>query len=130
MVNREGAAERGTRRASAGALALGLILAFGCATPGLKDGAVAGSVLGAATGTAVSSNRGAGAIVGAGIGAILGALVGVALGDRDDRGPDRDGDGVVDRQDNCPEVPNRGQGDADGDGRGDACDPPGPAPYR
>jgi hypothetical protein len=27
--------------------------------------------------------------------------------------------------DNCPAVDNAGQGDADGDGRGDACDAPG-----
>jgi MYXO-CTERM domain-containing protein len=35
----------------------------------------------------------------------------------------RDGDGVPDDQDNCPEVANPAQGDADGDGLGDACDP-------
>lgn len=39
--------------------------------------------------------------------------------------PERDGDrdGYVDAEDNCAEVPNRRQGDADGDGWGDACDP-------
>ncbi|MCA9517169.1 MAG: HYR domain-containing protein, partial [Myxococcales bacterium] len=32
---------------------------------------------------------------------------------------DHDGDGVIDRDDNCPEVANAAQGDADGDGLGD-----------
>jgi Thrombospondin type 3 repeat len=45
--------------------------------------------------------------------------------------PDRDGDGVGDSGDDCPEVPDPGQTDSDGDGIGDACDagvPPGPGP--
>lgn len=37
---------------------------------------------------------------------------------------DRDSDGVNDPDDNCPEVPNPDQADTDGDGKGDACDPP------
>jgi hypothetical protein len=36
---------------------------------------------------------------------------------------DRDGDGVPDASDNCPDNPNPGQVDTDGDGAGDACDP-------
>ena len=35
---------------------------------------------------------------------------------------DRDGDGITDVLDNCPEVPNAEQGDCDADGRGDACE--------
>ncbi len=36
--------------------------------------------------------------------------------------PDRDGDGVSDRNDLCPAAADAGQGDLDRDGRGDACD--------
>ncbi|HEX9824844.1 MAG TPA: Ig-like domain-containing protein [Actinomycetota bacterium] len=36
---------------------------------------------------------------------------------------DRDGDGVIDADDNCVDDPNPGQADHDGDGQGDACDP-------
>jgi subtilisin family serine protease len=35
---------------------------------------------------------------------------------------DRDGDGIPDHLDNCPDVPNPDQADTDGDGVGDACD--------
>lgn len=34
---------------------------------------------------------------------------------------DRDGDGVCDGEDNCPDTPNPGQGDSDNDGAGNAC---------
>jgi glucose/arabinose dehydrogenase len=37
-------------------------------------------------------------------------------------GSDADGDGVLDRADNCPDVPSRDQRDEDGDGQGDVCD--------
>lgn len=36
--------------------------------------------------------------------------------------PDRDGDGVLNEADNCPEVANKQQADRDEDGKGDACD--------
>lgn len=36
--------------------------------------------------------------------------------------PDRDGDGIHDRYDNCPDIHNPAQFDRDGDGIGDECD--------
>lgn len=43
-----------------------------------------------------------------------------------DPGSDSDGDTVLDGNDNCVNVPNPDQADADGDGAGNACDPEGP----
>ena len=49
-----------------------------------------------------------------------------AIGDvtpRDGLGPDDDGDGVPNVDDNCPSIANPDQHDEDGDKHGDACDP-------
>ena len=35
---------------------------------------------------------------------------------------DRDGDGILNTEDNCPDVSNADQTDMDGDGEGDVCD--------
>ncbi|MCA9525356.1 MAG: thrombospondin type 3 repeat-containing protein, partial [Myxococcales bacterium] len=43
-------------------------------------------------------------------------------GDGDVCDADRDGDGVANGEDNCPDVANADQLDADGDAIGDACD--------
>ena len=40
--------------------------------------------------------------------------------------PDKDGDGVPDSKDNCPNKANKDQKDSDKDGVGDACEPPPP----
>ncbi len=45
-----------------------------------------------------------------------------AQGGDEEECEDRDEDGVIDRDDNCPDTPNPEQEDRDGDGAGDACD--------
>ena len=62
---------------------------------------------------------GAGAAGGAGGIGGIGGMGGVGGGMA---GPDEDGDGIEDRLDNCPNVPNADQADGDGDRAGDACD--------
>lgn len=44
------------------------------------------------------------------------------IGDCDGLGGDSDGDGICDKVDNCPLVPNTNQDDSDHDGVGDACE--------
>lgn len=99
-----------------------VVLALGaCASPGLKEGALAGAALGAIVGAAAGDSDGA--LAGTLAGGAAGALLGRWIADPESRGPDSDGDGVSDHQDNCPAVPNPEQQDVDGDGRGDACPP-------
>ena len=56
------------------------------------------------------------------------AACGVGYADNDCDGledpvdSDRDGDGILNYRDNCPDVANMSQADTDGDGLGDACD--------
>jgi len=105
------------------ARSVGLVLVLcACATPGLKDGAVVGAVAGALAGAA--SGTSGRAADGAALGLVLGAVLGTCLTDRAASGPDEDDDGIADVQDNCPTTPNKDQQDVDGNGIGDACDPP------
>ena len=105
------------------AIALVASLAAACAKPvGMKDGAAIGAGLGAVIGGVSSSNHAGGTAIGALTGGILGGGIGIVVADPESRGPDTDADGISDLQDNCPRVPNRGQQDSDGNGRGDACE--------
>ena len=113
---------RRERARLAGTLLLCWVL-VGCAVAGVRDGAAIGAVLGGATGGASSSNHGAGTGLGILIGAALGALIGPWIADPEARGPDSDGDGISDLQDNCPGLSNSTQQDSDGDGVGDDCEP-------
>jgi hypothetical protein len=89
----------------------------------VKDGAAGGVLAGAAVGGALhDDNRAGGAVIGAAAGLLIGALVGWAVADPEAKGPDGDGDGIADAQDNCPRLRNRDQQDSDGDGVGDACE--------
>lgn len=97
----------------------------GCAAPGIKEGVAAGALVGAGVGAVAAG--GGGAAIGAGAGAVVGGVVGPMVADPEARGPDSDGDGVSDLQDNCVDVPNDDQQDVDGDGVGDACEPGGDA---
>ena len=57
------------------------------------------------------------------IGLVVGGVPGAALSGQTSLSvADRDGDGVPDSIDNCPNTPNPNQADADGDHVGDACD--------
>ena len=47
----------------------------------------------------------------------------VPINDPDHDDADWDGDGLLNRWDNCPEIPNPGWADSDGNGVGDACQP-------
>ncbi len=53
---------------------------------------------------------------------------GWTAGDLPGCGGDRDGDGITDDWDNCPDTPNFYQEDSDGLGEGDACDTTPPSP--
>ena len=107
-----------------GAVALGAAALVACSTPGAKDGGTIGAISGAAVGALGGESN---PVVAAGVGAILfgtlGALIGIMIADPEGVGPDGDGDGITDVQDNCPRVANPDQQDSDGDGSGDACTP-------
>jgi len=60
--------------------------------------------------------------------AVLAAVAGLLIAGCEANGGlqlgDRDGDGIPDASDNCPDAANPEQQDADGDGTGDACETP------
>lgn len=114
---------RSSERVVRGLIVAATALSLACGSPGVKDGAAAGALTGALAGAvAASSDRGEKAVAGAVIGGVVGAVVGYVLVDRDRSGPDGDSDGIVDVEDNCPNVANKDQQDVDGDGVGDRCE--------
>jgi hypothetical protein len=86
-------------------------------------------VLASALAVAVPASAGADTTAGAGPGSTASSEPGAQLEDPcpiDENGnclSDRDGDGVSDTVDNCPDHWNAGQEDNDGDGFGNPCDP-------
>ena len=109
-----------------------MVACFGCgggsgdAGPPEQD---AGGVGGAGGAGAEGGSGGAGAEGGAGgAGGVGGAGGAGGVGGAGGaggmmQGPDSDADGIMDLLDNCPNVPNGDQADADGDNAGDLCDP-------
>ena len=85
------------------------------ATTGMGAGGIGGSAGTGAGGVGGTAGTGAG-----GIGGTAGMGAGGVGGTRPE--PDDDLDGVANRIDNCPNLANADQADADGDNAGDACD--------
>jgi parallel beta-helix repeat protein len=69
-----------------------------------------------------NSTVGANVLLGNGMGAFSDLGTGTVVAPSTPN-PDYDGDGTANGTDNCPTVPNPGQGDTDADGAGDHCDP-------
>ena len=94
--------------------------AGGAGGTGATGGAGGAGGAGAAGGSGGAG--GAGATGGAGGAGATGGVGGMGGAGGGMAGPDGDGDGIEDRIDNCREIPNPDQADADGDNAGDACD--------